>query len=107
MICNSCKNDVLVTDFINNQKFCYHCMYRIKLAKGSLKRTRKSHACRTCGKQVFRLESIKKRQRTVFCSNECAGKGHKKQVNNHWTRKIRTQNSWKGRGNGKWRINHT
>jgi hypothetical protein len=107
MKCNSCKLDLLITDFINNQKFCYHCIYRIKLEKSGQKRTRKSHFCRNCGKEVIQKENLKKRQRTVFCSSECAGWGHKKQVNNHWTRKIRTQNSWKGKGKGLWNINPT
>jgi len=105
MICDSCKIDRLVTDFINNQKFCYHCVYRIKLEKSTEKRTPKPLLCRTCGKEVIRLENQKKRQRTVFCSCECAEKGHKEKIKNYWTRKACATNSWKAGGEGKWNIN--
>ena len=88
MICGSCKIDRLVADFINNQKFCYHCEYRIKLQKSTERRTLKPMLCRTCGKEIGHDESQKKRQRTVFCSSECAEKGHQEQLKNHWTRKI-------------------
>lgn len=88
MICDNCKIERLVTDFINNQKFCYHCVYRIKLQKMTEKRTPKPSLCRTCGNQVIQLENQKKRQRSVFCSRDCAQKGHKEQLINHWSRKI-------------------
>ena len=86
MICVSCKIDRLIYDFINNQKFCYHCVYRLKQSKIAEKRTQKPALCRMCKKQIIRLKNYKKRQRTVFCSQECAQKGHKKQLKNHWTR---------------------
>jgi hypothetical protein len=88
MICFNCKIDRLFTDFINNQKFCYRCTYRIKLQKMMEKRTKKPVLCRTCGKKIIRKENDKKRQRTVFCSFECAEKGHKELVKNYWTRNI-------------------
>ena len=84
MICYNCKKERKEKDFINNNKICYLCIYRIKTEKTREKRT----SCRTCGKKVIQLENQKKRQRTVFCSNECAEKGHKNQINNHWTRKV-------------------
>jgi hypothetical protein len=62
-------------------------MYRIKTQKTPEKRTPKPTLCRMCGKEVLRLENQKKRQRTVFCSSICAEKGHKDQLDNHWTRK--------------------
>lgn len=89
MICDSCKIDRLVTDFIKNQKFCYRCEYQKKIEKTTGKRTPNPTFCRMCGKQVVRIENLKKRQRTVFCSYECAEKGHKKLIKNHWTRKVR------------------
>jgi predicted nucleic acid-binding Zn ribbon protein len=95
MLCRNCKIDRLITDFINNQKFCYHCMYRIKLEKDGLRRVRPHLFCRICGKEIVIKENLKKRQRSVFCSNECAVQGHKKQLNNHWTRMIRRDNSLK------------
>lgn len=95
MICDSCKTDRLITDFINNHKFCYHCTYRKKLEKKTEKQTQKHVICRVCGNEVIRNEKQKKRQRTVFCSSECAEKGHKDQIKNHWIRKMRAADSWK------------
>jgi len=89
MICDNCKIDLLVTDFINNQKFCYHCEYRKRLEKNMGKRTPKPTLCRMCGAEVVKKENLRKRQRTVFCSSKCADKGQKEQSNNHWTRKPR------------------
>ena len=89
MICENCKVDRLVTDFINSQEFCYHCMYRIKLEKATGKRTPKPTVCRMCEKVIITKMNQKKRQRTVFCSPECAELGHKHLLKNHWTRKIR------------------
>lgn len=91
MICDNCKKDRLVNDFINNQKFCFHCEYQIKLSKVPKKRTPKSVLCRICHKEVIRVENLKKRQRTVFCSCECAQIGHKELSNNHWTRRVRSE----------------
>jgi hypothetical protein len=91
MLCGNCKVDRLINEFINNQKFCYHCMYRIKLQKSMEKRTKKQLLCRTCGQEFVTMENQKKRQRTIFCSLECAEKGHKHQLNNHWTRKVGQQ----------------
>jgi hypothetical protein len=88
MICDNCKIEKLITDFINSKNICYKCLYRIKLGKMSEKRTEKACLCRTCGNQIINKENEKKRQRTVFCSFECAERGHKKQLNNHWTRKV-------------------
>lgn len=90
MICDSCKIDRLLTDFINNQKYCYRCEYREKLQKPVIKRTKKPMFCRICRKEVFHISDAKKRQRTVFCSCECAEKGHKELINNHWTRQVRS-----------------
>lgn len=89
MICNCCKIDKTVTDFINNNKICYQCIYREKLLKNTDKRTLKILSCRICGNEVKQKANEKKRQRTIFCSSECAKKGHKDQLNNHWTRKLR------------------
>jgi ribosome-binding protein aMBF1 (putative translation factor) len=61
--------------------------------------------CRICGKGFGQEENVKKRQRSVFCSLKCAQEGHKKQINNHWTRKIRTENSIKSKGKNKWNTN--
>lgn len=88
MICDSCKIDRLVTDYINNQKFCYHCEYRNKLRKMREKQEEKPIPCRTCGKDVIQQKDLKKRQRTVFCSENCALAGHKEIIKNYWCRKV-------------------
>jgi hypothetical protein len=88
MICDSCKVDRLLSDFINNQKFCYKCIYMEKMKKSSEKRKKKPIFCRTCGKKIINDKNDKKIPRTVFCSCVCAKEGHKKQVNNYWTRKV-------------------
>jgi hypothetical protein len=90
MICDSCKIDRLVNDFVNKSNICYKCVYQEKLEKMGKKRTRKVNFCRMCGKEVIHKENFKKRQRTVFCSCECAEKGHKELINNHWTRIVRS-----------------
>ena len=91
MFCDSCKVDRLISDFINKQNICYKCMYRKKLQEAPQKRTSKDQTCRTCGARVLHKKNEKKRQRTVFCSPECATKGHQIQLNNHWTRRIRSR----------------
>lgn len=88
MICDNCKKERLFTDFINNQKYCYQCTYRMKLEKSTGNRVIKPQSCRSCKKEIFNNKSQKKRQRTVFCSLKCAQEGHRYQLNNHWTRQI-------------------
>ena len=90
MICSCCKIDKLITDFINNNNICYKCVYQKKLEKTPKKRTRKQIVCRICGDMVSHQEEVKKRQRTVFCSQECAKKGHQEKTSNYWTRTIRS-----------------
>lgn len=90
MICDNCKIERKETDFINNQKFCYKCEYQKNIEKASKNRIRKTVTCRECGKIVNHNKELKKRQRTVFCSLECAKKGHRELSNNHWTRKFRS-----------------
>jgi len=90
MICDDCKIDRLVTDFLNKSNICYKCIYRKKTEKILKKRTPKPLFCRICGSEVIQQENLKKRQRSVFCSCECALAGHKEQINNHWTRLARS-----------------
>ena len=105
MICDNCKIDKLVRDFINNQKFCYKFEYQKKISKTPKKRTSTQKCCRMCKKKIIRLDGVKKRQRTVFCSLECAEKGHKEICNNYWTRKIRKEFSWHTEREEKWNLN--
>lgn len=100
MICDNCKIDRLVSDFINNQKFCYRCVYREKLKKATEKRTEDPAFCRICGGKIASKPDEKKRQRTVFCSCGCAEKGHKEQL--HWTRRIRTDHFYSKKERSKW-----
>jgi len=105
MICDNCKIDRLVTDFIKNQKYCYRCEYRKKLVFCPEKKTPKKNYCRSCKKEIVPIENAKKRQRTVFCSLECAQDGHKVLTNNHWTRQLRNRIPWQPKGVKDWNIN--
>jgi len=107
MICGNCKIDRLVTDFIKNQKYCYRCEYRKKLIFHPEKKTPEKHICRSCKKEIVHVENAKKRQRTVFCSLECAQDGHKILTNNHWTRQLRNRIPWQPKGIREWNINQT
>jgi hypothetical protein len=89
MICEKCKIDRGDKDFINNNKLCYRCEYQKKLKKTpKIQDIHKPMFCRICKKQIDHKEDLKKRQRTVFCSLECAQKGQKELNNNYWTRKL-------------------
>jgi len=63
-------------------------MYQIKLQNSKEKRTKKGFLCRCCGIEFAIDKTSKKRQRSVFCSEECAHKGHVEQKNNYWINKI-------------------
>lgn len=89
MICENCKKDRKETDFIKNQKFCYQCEFQKKTLNAPKKKTKKRCYCRICGQEFFNIENLKKRQRTVFCSWECAEIGHKQISSNYWTRKVK------------------
>lgn len=89
MNCDCCGIDRIDKDFINNQKICYRCVYQKKTTKPPKKRKKKVHLCRMCRQPITYIENLKKRQRSIFCSLECAKKGHKELSNNHWTRKVR------------------
>jgi hypothetical protein len=97
MICDVCKVDKLISDYINSTNICFKCMYQKKLEKSREKRTPKPVICRICSAEVVRDKNIKKRQRTVFCSDECAEKGRVELMNNYWTRKVRSGRSYYGK----------
>jgi hypothetical protein len=89
MFCEKCKIDRSDKDFVNNKKLCFRCEYQEKLRKApQMQDVRRPLFCRMCTKQIAHDESLKKRQRTVFCSLECAQKGQKELNNNYWTRKL-------------------
>lgn len=83
MICSTCDKDRPSSDFFKQNGICYTCESRLKLQNCSNKKI----LCRSCKKEITLDKSIKKRQRTVFCSLECAKKGHKEINKNYWTRK--------------------
>jgi hypothetical protein len=88
MFCDNCKKERLEKDFINNQKFCYRCEYRKKKEKTTEKRIKKDLVCRQCQQVFYRNKEKGGSKRTVFCSMECAEKGHKESIKRHWTKRI-------------------
>ncbi len=89
MLCENCKIDRPDKDFVNNNKLCYRCEYQKKLKKTPKNQDiERPMFCRICTKQIAHKKDLKKRQRTVFCSLECAKKGQKELNNNYWTRKL-------------------
>ena len=86
MICNGCSKELERKDFLLDQILCFRCTYKLKL---ECQKNKEKHKCKACGIRFERDKNIKKRQRNVFCSKECAFKGHKEQINNHWTRVVR------------------
>ena len=86
MICDCCKKDKLVSDFIKNKNICCQCTYQIKLKKSLENRTEKVRRCRICKNEIIHQKNAGKRQRDVFCSKECALKGHQEQIDNYWAR---------------------
>jgi hypothetical protein len=94
MICDSCKTDRLVNDFLNNSNICYKCVYRKKLEISPGKKILKTVFCRICKKEVIKDKELKKRQRNVYCSYECAEIGGKEQREKHWTRKFLGNKMW-------------
>ena len=90
MICTRCNKDHPDKDFLLKKTICYHCVYEIK-SKDKKSQTITRNHCRNCGEEIFFDPTAKKRQRSVFCSKECAFEGHKEMSNNHWTRKLRSR----------------
>ena len=88
MICKHCKTTKDDKDFLPKQEFCYQCMYEIKtkkLKKGLIKRKK---FCRICKTELIYDKSLKKNQRSVFCSYDCAEIGHRERSKEHWTKKL-------------------
>ena len=87
MICDICLMDKNKKDFFKGNTSCYSCIYKKKIKEMNPK-TLKNY-CRICAKEVFFDKKAKKRQRNVFCSEECAQKGHKELLKNYWTRQVK------------------
>lgn len=94
MICEICKIDKPLKDFLRNQTHCYKCEYAKKIEKQ--KKHKEKKLCRICGEEIIFNEQAKKRQRTVFCSLECAETGHDILKNEYWVRKIKLKESYHG-----------
>lgn len=88
MICRICLVDKKEKDFLLKDDFCYKCSYEMKV-KLQKEKSKDKKLCRVCSKTITVCENIKKRQRNIFCSKECALIGHKDANNNHWTRQVR------------------
>ena len=86
MICNECKLELPDRDFFLNNKSCYRCIYAMKVKKTKNK-IKKNH-CRICRKEVFFDVNAKKRQRSVFCSYECAEIGQRELMKKYWTNRL-------------------
>lgn len=86
MICPECLKECAVNDFIRGQDICYKCSYAKKVNK---KVVCVKTTCKMCNNEIVKNDLIKKRQRTNYCSEVCALKGHKERNDNYWTRKLR------------------
>ncbi len=88
MICEKCLKFKNHNDFLMNNKVCYQCVYKNKLEIE--KENKKKNLCRICKRKIYVDETLKKRQRNVFCSPECALRGHKLSSQSYWTRLLRS-----------------
>lgn len=91
MICSGCNLDRLKKDFFTGQIKCYKCMYRDKLGKNCKKKL----ICKMCKLEFVVPSGTGKKQRDVYCSQECANKGHKIQLSTHWTKVLRSSHPLK------------
>jgi len=89
MKCIECKKNLPKNDFMMGKKACYKCVYKFKTQKPPNIKKAPINYCRTCSDEIQFDENSKKRQRNIFCSNNCALLGQREKSNNHWTRKIR------------------
>lgn len=87
MICGNCNKEREKKDFVLDQPYCAKCMYEIKL-KMFKKTMLTKKLCRMCNKEISLYLHVKQRQRSIYCSEECALKGHAEMRSNHWTRII-------------------
>ena len=83
--CSQCELNLDERFFIKDQTACFRCVYREKIKTEKSRR----HKCRECDKVFFCKKELKKKQRTVYCSEICAESGYKKQRNSHWTKKLK------------------
>lgn len=86
MICDECQGDFDERDFIRNSKICYRCVYLNKTKNNKKKKS--GYVCKNCNVKFSNNENIKGKQRTSYCSLECAQEGHKHQINNYWTKSL-------------------
>lgn len=91
MICKFCNTERRAKDFMKNQLYCYRCEYHLKVQKFIHKQRNTNVVCRTCGIELIKQENIHRRQRTIFCSEECAKEGHQNKIDTYWTNQIRGQ----------------
>ncbi len=89
MICPNCSKECLPSDFLPKQTDCYRCVYKSKNVVKAETKKKKECLCKICGDEITNDKDVKKRQRNVYCSEQCAQKGHKNTNENYWTRKFR------------------
>jgi hypothetical protein len=97
MICPNCNRSCLAADFMKNQTVCYKCSYEMKKLGIEQKNEDLGHLCKVCGNKIILDKNAKKKQRSVYCSEDCALKGHKCVNSNYWTRKFREAHPLKSR----------
>jgi len=85
MFCNECKQEKGASDFIRSDVTCYKCVYKIKCKTWK----KKKNYCQFCGQEIAHDDNLKKRQRNVYCSEDCALAGHKVISTNYWTRVLK------------------
>ena len=87
MICPDCKKACDEKDFIQNQTSCFRCSYAKKKLTDSILKE-ETLKCKICQKELLLDSNLKKRQRTIYCSDSCAKQGRTEMNSNHWTRKL-------------------
>ncbi len=88
MFCENCKSEKDEKDFILSQPFCFQCMFKLKI-QNRIEKPKSKKFCRICKKELIFIEKSKEKQRTIYCSIDCAVKGQKKLTINYWTTKMR------------------
>ena len=88
MLCEECKKDKEPKEFILRQRNCYKCIYKKKIKACK----EKKKICQECQK-IIKFSFSKNKQRSKYCSEECARIAQKRQNDNYWTKKLRKSTS--------------
>jgi hypothetical protein len=74
--CRKCGRECEESDFVNESNDCYKCIYKEKVKNSIL--DKKTKVCRICNEKCGK-------NRSVYCSDECAKTGEREQKAQHWT----------------------